>query len=152
MTVQGSYQYLSAFNSTWFIFESRGPAGIITKVVVYEQKDALRWNLGFGDLVDGEIDDAVISNNSDLVRVISTVAKTVYEFSETHPGRIIFIEPVDEKRGKLYNLIFKRKLAEIEQTFVIEGWIGKNKEPFNASREYEAFELSRKNLNLANEK
>ena len=71
------------------------------------------FNLAFGDVVEGQLIDSVISNNQDIVTILNTVAKCVYEFLEMNPGSVIRIDPYDEKRKRLYNTIFQRKHQEI---------------------------------------
>ncbi|MDZ7879797.1 MAG: hypothetical protein U5L45_19115 [Saprospiraceae bacterium] len=102
------------------------------------------WNLGFGDWKDGKIDNSVVSNNNDIVRVISTVAKIAYEFSGNFPQRIIQIKPVDEKRKVLYNHIFRRNYATINVNFNINGFKGRKKEKYSPNKIYDRFELNRK--------
>ncbi len=91
--------------------------------------------------MNGEQRDDTISNNQDYVKVLSTVAKAVYEFLDLHPDAIIEIEAVDEKRLRLYNLIFKRRYHEWRLLFLVEGYIGLEKELFNPDKDYWRFEL-----------
>ena len=68
----------------------------------------------------GKIDDIVVTNNYDVAKVMRTIAKIVYVFFEHYPERTVYIEPVDEKRKRLYNLIFQRHFEtelKILQTF-----------------------------------
>lgn len=64
-----------------------GPKGEITKIVQIREIGIKGvFNLGFGDkLPSNEIDDTVISNNGDSVKVLATVVATVYAFTERHP-------------------------------------------------------------------
>ncbi len=129
-----------------FIFFSDGPKGNLPKVVLYSPIPGKpgTYNLGFGDFQNGMVDDKSISNNSDLLKIMNTVAKTVYLFTDVFPQRKIYIEPVDEKRSRLYHAIFQRRWGEIQPHFEVkglteQGWIG-----YEANRQYLAFELKRK--------
>ena len=103
--IKESYVYIDVKNKTHYVFQSEGQSGKILKAVVFTNLGERLWNLGFGDLQNGDIDNAIVSNNHDLVKVIGTVAKIAYEFSNNFPLRRILINPVDEKRKRLYNLI-----------------------------------------------
>jgi hypothetical protein len=102
--------------------------------------------MGFGDLNEGEIDDAVISNNNDIVKVIGTIAKILYDFSDKYPLRRIEINPVDEKRKRLYHHIFRRNYDIIKLDFNVNG-IFKNsaiEEIYSPEINYDIFRLTRK--------
>ncbi len=57
-----------------------------------------------------------MSNNEDVVKVIATVAKITYEFFDNHPQSIVIIKPIDEKRKKLYSIVFQRHFKDILKT------------------------------------
>lgn len=122
-----------------FTFESIGPKGRIEKIIQFTPFGDGRWNLGFADRRDDKWDDEVVSNNGDLVRVISTVACAAYLFSKKWPKRQIFISPVDEKRKRLYNSIFKRHFQTISATFLILGIDELGIRPFEPAYFYDEF-------------
>jgi len=74
-------------DATEFDFVSIGPKGKIIKAIRYKKIAINRYMLGFGDYDEATdtIDDKVLSNNKDAIKVLSTVAKTLYEFFEKHP-------------------------------------------------------------------
>ena len=78
------------------------------------------------------------------MKVISTVAKITYAFSNTYPLRRIKIEPVDEKRKKLYNHVFRRHYETINADFDIIGQINEKRERYSPQKFYDSFELNRK--------
>ena len=80
--IKEAYFYIGLPNKTHYVFQSEGDNGKITKMVVFTNLGKRLWNLGFGDLDGFDIDDSVISNNNDIVKVIGTVTKIAYEFSE----------------------------------------------------------------------
>ena len=131
---------------TQFLFFSEGDKGRILKAVFISHYEQHRWNLAFGDVgADWEIDDKAKTNNNDVLKVLGTVAQAALIFSETYPNRSLMIFPVDEKRKRLYNLVFQRRLTEIQLIFHIFGKRGRRWEAFtNNAEEYEAFEILRK--------
>lgn len=139
-----SYNYLSSPNKAIYLFESEGKNGKIMKVIAFTSVGKSLWNLGFGDLHNEQIDDSVISNNHDIVKLISTIAKITYEFSDEFPSRRIQIKPVDDKRKRLYNHVFRRNYEVIKATFQITGINGRKKEPYSPEKFYDNFELKRK--------
>lgn len=71
-----------------FEFYSEGPKGIIKKVVEFQptMQDGV-YNLAFGDYNEEAkaINDKVVTNNGDSIKVLTTVASTVYAFIESIP-------------------------------------------------------------------
>jgi hypothetical protein len=139
-----SYNYIALSNNTYYYFESEGKQGKIPKLIIFTYLGKNFWNLAFGDMNKGDIDDSVISNNHDIVKIFSTIAKVVYEFSDTFPNQHIRIKPVGEKRRRLYNHIFRRNFEAISITFDIFGINKRKKELYSPNKSYEYFELKRK--------
>jgi hypothetical protein len=66
---------------------SEGPKGKIAKLVQFGETNFKGlYNLAFGDkdLITGEINDSVISNNNDSEKVLATVVATVYAFTDKY--------------------------------------------------------------------
>ena len=142
--IEDHYDYLSFNNKTQFFFQSLGSKGLVVKAVVFSRVEGNRWNVGFGDLRDGKIDDISFTNNSDVYKVISTVVQAIYDFSDAHPERIITINPVDERRRRFYNAVFKRHLLAASEVFDVLGIVDENSENYSPEKEYDSFELKRK--------
>ena len=142
--INESYAYIDIKNKTHYVFQSEGQNGKILKAVVFTNLGERLWNLGFGDLQNGDIDDAIVSNNHDLVKVISTVAKIANEFSNNFPLRHIVINPIDAKRKRLYNHVFRRHYEVISTNFSIIGINKRKKETYSPQKIYDSFELIRK--------
>lgn len=104
-----------------FFFVSTGSQGEIIKIVVFSQTSEGLWNVGFGDLKKGKINDRQISNNGDFAKVLATVAAAVYRFSARYPNRSLRIVPVDFDRKRLYNHVFRRHFSEIEKRYLVVG-------------------------------
>ena len=136
-----TYDIKSSQRKLYFLFMSEGPKGNIEKVVMFQEFGNSFYNLAFGDMSNGKINDSVVSNNQDFVKVLATVAKCVYEFIEVYPGVKIKITPVDEGRKLLYNAVFRRHHQTISEKFEIFGIVKGAKTPFALENEYDEFEL-----------
>ena len=76
--ITDAYRFIAVQRKTRFIFESEGKQGKIIKIIQFTQLESNEWNLGFGDLKDGNIDDLIISNNDDIFKVIKTTYARVF--------------------------------------------------------------------------
>lgn len=146
----GGESYTTNHNEalTRFYFVSKGNKGNILKVIAFSQWDGNAWNLGFGDFRDGRIDDRVVSNNGDIGKVMQSVAYSAFSFLEKYPERSIIIQPVDEKRKRLYNLIFQRHYEELATAFILQGKHGNDWNPYSPNETYDVFEVSLKPTNF----
>ena len=142
--INDSYYFEATNNNTLFAFESEGVKGKILKLVVFEITVDGKWNLAFGDVKNGDIDDSVITNNQDAIKVIRTVAKITMIFFEDYPLSTILINPVDEKRKRLYNFAFQRHFNDIEPIFKIIGFLKGVEETYTPLKMYDSFQISLK--------
>lgn len=142
--IKDSYPLIPSKLKNAFFFKSVGVKGTILKVIIFEHLKNRRYNLAFGDVVNNQLDDEVISNNQDFVKVISTVAIAIYEFLERNPKAIIEIDPIDSKRALFYNRIFQRRYIEIILILDVFGVIGKKRERYNPEKLYQEFEIEAK--------
>ena len=130
-----------------FEFHSDGPNGKIKKQIAFkpfEDKPEV-FNLGFGDVdARGEINDTVISNNSDSQKVLATVALAVYKFYERHADSWVFATGTTKSRTRLYRIGIANNLDEIRNDFYVFGFIEKVWEPFEAGKNYKAFLIKKK--------
>lgn len=122
-------------------FISDGPNGQIKKFVYYETYGDNIYNLAFGDWSEFEqgINDRVRSNNHDRDKIIATVAATILEFITHYPKAIIFAKGSTPSRTRLYQMGIVANWQEINQRFVIEGFINGVWEPFEKNKNYKAF-------------
>lgn len=141
MKKREGYDYSANEDRTRYDFFSTGPKGVIVKVVEFADLK-FAYNLAFGDLIHGkDFDDANISDNGDMRKVLQTVVNIIHQFCEENPGQKIYIEPVDKHRKALYNRIFKEKQEEIASFFIVTG-ISLNKlskESYSPIKTYDAF-------------
>ena len=105
------------------------------------------YNLGFGDYDETakSINDLSVTNNGDSLKVLATVASTVYAFIEKHPNSYILATGSTNVRTRLYRMGITNNLAEITEDFVVYGFTDKgNWEEFEIGEDYEAFLITKK--------
>jgi methyltransferase-like protein len=143
--IKETYPYVQVQGELVYVFRSEGVNGVILKIVIFTLTHEGKWNLGFGDWQNNDVDDKVMTNNHDVVKVIGTVAKITYAFFEKYPNAVVVIDPVDEKRKKLYNIVFQRYYQVITNDFKIFAQIkGRQKQIYSSKKLYDSFELSLK--------
>jgi hypothetical protein len=130
-------------------FTSEGPNGSIQKMVEYSETGTENiYNLAFGDynFETKKIDDLSITNNGDSLKVLATVASTVYAFTEKYPQAWIFATGSTAVRTRLYRMGITNNLAEINEDFKVYGLtINENIwEEFVIGEDYEAFLITKK--------
>ena len=138
----------STFMSYEFISEE--PKGNIVKMIKYTETGYENvYNLGFGDKLNGvdDFDDAVITDNKDSVRILATVAATVFLFTEKYPNAYIAATGSTQSRTRLYQIGISNHLEEIEQDFDVLGYKNNVWERFVKDENYSAFLIKRKNNN-----
>lgn len=145
---QPKYHYKSEENFEFFEFYSEGAKGIIKKVVEYQKtSDENVYNLAFGDYADktNTINDLTVTTNGDSLKVLATVASTVYAFIEKHPNVSIIATGSTAVRTRLYRMGITNNLNEISEDFIIfkytedERWV-----EFEIGEDYEAFLVIKK--------
>ncbi len=145
---KSKYQYKAEEHFEFFEFYSEGPKGIIKKVVEYQKtSDENVYNLAFGDYDDEakSINDLTVTNNGDSLKVLATVASTVYAFTEKHPNAWIIATGSTSVRTRLYRMGITNNLDEISEDFIIFGYT-KDEQwvEFEIGDDYEAFLVTKK--------
>ncbi len=129
-------------------FNSEGPKGTIKKMVQFTETATVNvFNLAFGDYDEETklINDISVSNNGDSLKILTTVASTVYAFTEKYPKAWIFATGSNNVRTRLYRMGITNNLAEIKEDFEIFGltkegaWI-----EFVIGEDFDAFLLTKK--------
>lgn len=142
------YEYLPSEDFTDYEFYSNGPNGQIKKIITFsivQEYPFLIYNLAFGDVDEnGEINDAVTSNNEDRDKVLATVANSIHDFCSKHGNHLIFAQGSNTVRTRLYQMSISRNLEEISKDFDIKGLTGDGWEPFTKNVNYKAFLTNRK--------
>lgn len=128
-------------------FVSQGPKGDVKKVVMYSHTGITDlFNLGFGDKngVTGELDDRVVTNNGDSLKVLATVASTVYLFTNLFPNALVGAVGSTAARTRLYRILISNNLETIRRDFEVYGFLDGDWKTFSADTNYLAFLLKRK--------
>lgn len=121
--------------------------GTIIKVVMYKEINVKGYyNLGFGDkdLQTGYISDLIVTNNNDSKKVLATVAKTLYLFTDHYPDAVIIAAGSTEARTRLYRMGITNNFIAIEQDFDVLGLTDTGWDSFRKNIRYNAFSVRRK--------
>ena len=119
------YNYRSESSLQFYEFISEGPKGLIKKMVIYTETTTENvYNLGFGDYDESTngINDLSVTNNGDSLKVLATVASTVYAFTERHPNSWILATGSTSVRTRLYRMGITNNLTEIKADFIVLGY------------------------------
>jgi len=129
-----------------FYFISKGPKGSIVKGVQYSKTAAAGvYNLGFGDMNElNEIDDLVVTNNGDSQKVLVTVARTLFYFTNHYPDAFVYATGSTLARTRLYRIGITNNLLLIENDFHILGIKGDDVILFDKNGTYDGFLVKRK--------
>ena len=143
------YDFRHTSDYTRFEFVSIGRKGSIIKVIEYAQisENPPIYNLGFGDknVLTGQIDDLIVSDNGDSKKGLATGAETVYLFTEHNKKAGVFLTGSTPSRTRLYQIGIRRFISIIEADFYIHALNSDNEwESFQKERRYEAFLVIRK--------
>ncbi len=142
------YLYKTEDEFTIYEFVSEGPKGSIKKIVEYTETSTENvYNLGFGDYDETtkSINDLSVTNNGDSLKVLATVASTVYTFLEKHPNAYILATGSTNVRTRLYRMGITNNLTEITEDFIVYGFTDVGSwEEFEIGEDYEAFLITKK--------
>lgn len=141
------YQLKSEGNLTTFEFISEGPKGIIRKKIQFQStRTPNLYNLAFGDKnpETGEIDDLVVSNNSDSEKVLATVVSAVYAFFDKHPQAYVYATGSSDARTRLYRIGISKFYEQMLKDFYLYGQVGDEFYEFEIGKEYKSFLVQRK--------
>ncbi|SDH08858.1 hypothetical protein SAMN04487996_12850 [Dyadobacter soli] len=145
---QEKYDLSIEEDSQTYKFTSEGPQGHIQKVIVFSPLFGIEgyYNLSFGDWNESmqKVDDSVVTNNLDTLKVLATVAQAVDSFLVANPDVVIFASGRDAARNRLYRMSIQKCLKEIKNRFVLRGSSNKKWRPFKNGFDYDAFTLFRK--------
>ena len=130
-----------------FEFVSEGQKGSIPKLIKFSETTLKGfYNLAFGDknLLTGEIDDKVVSNNGDSEKVLATIVSAVYAFTDQENEAWIYATGSTPARTRLYRMGITKYLEEVKQDFNVFGLLNGEWENFEKDIDYTAF-LARRN-------
>lgn len=118
------YEYSTEEQLFFYEFESVGLKGKVKKVIQYTEMSIKGfYNLGFGDFNEStnEVDDEIVTNNGDGLKVLATVVSTLYAFTGKYPEANVFATGSNEARTRLYRMGISNNLEELKQDFLVYG-------------------------------
>ncbi len=147
------YLYKSEEFLKIYEFISEGPKGQVKKIVEYSETSTENvYNLAFGDFNEStkRIDDLSVTNNGDSLKVLATVASTVYAFTEKYPKAWIFATGSTTVRTRLYRMGITNNIEAIKADFVVYGLTVETNiwEEFVIGQDYEAFLITKQSNQL----
>jgi hypothetical protein len=130
-------------------FYSEGVNGKVLKMVRFQPTPELGrnvFNLAFGDWDESteKLNDRIVSNNGDHLKVLHSVAEAVREFIHLWPHGIIRVVGNTSSRTRLYQMGIASFWERISQEFQIWGKLGEAWEPFRKGVNYKAFLIFKK--------
>ena len=144
---QPRYQLEAEKSLMIFEFISDGPKGRIPKIVKFSETNLKGlYNLAFGDknIETGEIDDKIVSNNSDSEMVLATVVAAIYGFTDKYPNCWVYVTGSNKARTRLYRMGITKYIMEAKKDFIVLGQKEKSWKNFRIGIDYEAFLVKRK--------
>lgn len=115
------------------------------RVILFQEEEKNRYNLALLEERNGDYFINTTSNNQDVVKIITTVIKTVLEFLQEHPKAVIIIRASDEKRLRIYNSIIQRHYKSLSEEIRFFGVENDKGEPYDVRKNYDWFVIARKN-------
>jgi hypothetical protein len=143
--IESTYDLRAEESYFVFKFTSTGPKGSVEKIVLYTETDvADNFNLAFGDLNEAgdDFDDFAVTGNQDTLKVLGTVASTLFPFFSYNPGATVIAAGSTPARNRLYRTYISPYLNEFSEKFAIFGYSEKGEwEDFNPCNDYQAFSI-----------
>jgi hypothetical protein len=136
-----TYNVEYLFDKDSYVFESVGHNGSIYKVVIFSEIEKGKYNLGFGDYdpLTNDIDDKIVSDNGDMIKVIATVVGIALKFLSENPMTYIYIKGSTLLRTQFYNRIINRNLDDLIHSYEILGSQNGISEIYQKNTPYESF-------------
>jgi hypothetical protein len=124
-----------------YTFISEGKQGKILKMVRFQEIDESMFNLGFGDFIQStsQVDDKIVSNNGDMVKVLATVLEILDIFLNENPEVSVFITGSSPSRVRLYQIAITTNFSLLSKKYLISGFREDDWEDFQKNIPYEAF-------------
>lgn len=150
MDVRG-YEYKTDEGLMNFEFCSEGPKGKIKKIIQftpYYTDGRTCFNLFLGDWNEEKklFDDITVTNNHDSLKVLTTVAQSVVEFTGRFPDVFVYLKGNTSSRTRLFQIGISKNWPEISSLFTVFGYTENKKwQLFLKNVNYDAFLINRKN-------
>ena len=142
------YQLTADEPLTTFEFLSEGAKGKIEKIIQFSPVNQIDniYNLAFGDknILTGEIDDKIVTDNGDSEKVLATVVAAIYAFCDYFPDAWIYATGSTAARTRLYKMGINKYFEIVETDFEIYGEMQNEWELYVKGKDYQAFIIQRK--------
>ena len=142
------YQLTADEPLTTFEFLSEGVKGKIEKIIQFSPVNQIDniYNLAFGDknILTGEIDDKIVTDNGDSEKVLATVVAAIYAFCDYFPDAWIYATGSSAARTRLYKMGINKYFEIVEADFEIYGEMQNEWELYIKGKDYQAFIIQRK--------
>ena len=130
-----------------FISKNAYETNPIRKVVTYAdiiRRGVRYFGLGFGDhnTDDGYVYDNVVSDNSDMRKVLKTVAYMLNVFFIEYPREKVLIEGRDRVRNSYYQKIVRDYYELISTRYKVEGFVDGRTAAFQPNVMYDFITIS----------
>ncbi|TKK68938.1 hypothetical protein FC093_09595 [Ilyomonas limi] len=132
-TLHNCYHIDSSPDFLNFKFISIGTKRRHHKAVCYRKSDVKGiYDLGFSDKepVSGSISDLSVTNNNDNQKVLTTIIRTLYLFTDHNPDAVVIASGSTPPRTRLYRMCITNNLVTIKQDFSVHGLTDMDCEPF----------------------
>jgi hypothetical protein len=130
-----------------YTFYSEGVKGKILKSVIFQEIENDFCNLALGDYDEANeyFDDQSITDNGDLVKVLSTVFHITAHFLMIYPEKKIYVEANTHIKQRLYNRIIKNNFSQIQADYQVFGVLENEElEIFEPNTDYKALIVKKK--------
>jgi hypothetical protein len=131
-----------------YTFLSIGRQGSIIKIVYFEKISDDVYNLVLGDYnatISPPVDDAVVSDNGDLAKIMITVVHIAEDFLNQNPNFFVYLEGNTVTKKQLYQRIMRNNYQDFIVDYDIFGIDLQNDVvPFETTQEYNAFLIRKK--------
>ncbi|MCL2098563.1 MAG: hypothetical protein FWH23_07400 [Bacteroidales bacterium] len=122
-----------------YYFFSEGPNGKIKKQVCFRETDLKNYyQLNFGDVIEGNIKEDVVSDNKDTDKVIATISWILFRFVQQSPSRHVRFSGLTVSRKRLICRWMSQNYDKIIQYAHIYGYRQDKWEKFYPNRYYGA--------------
>jgi hypothetical protein len=140
------YTFKASSDHTAFTFNSLSVDRLVLKKVEFVKISDRLYNLAFGDVMhNGDIDDIVVTNNSDTSKVLATVIQILLAFFEDYRNAAVYFRGSTPARTRMYQILLTREKVNWQNRFVVNGIVAGQMFPFVDDFRFEAFIIKLKN-------
>ncbi|WP_428655441.1 DUF6934 family protein [Runella sp.] len=143
---QPVYPYKKSEDVLIFEFESYGSSRISKKKIVYSslEESPNLYSLSLFEVLEGgQLDIYTESRNKDMIKILSTVLHTIFDFFAAYPNSKIIFTGSTQERTRLYRIVIGKLLRETTLKFAVMGLSEeRGLEPFDTNGNYSGYIVS----------